>query len=106
MADMIRCDMGDWVEVAYVLLQPEERAAGIPADTAVQPLRAWVKGFALAPAMIGDQVSVETMSGRVVRGHLSEIEPGYTHTFGSPATEIVAIGRDLRARVAAYRAGR
>lgn len=104
MADMIRCDVGDWVEVEYVLLAAEDRASGIPEDTAAQPLRAWVKGFALASAMIGDEVSVETMSGRVVRGHLSEIEPGYTHTFGTPPAEIVSIGRDLRARVAAYRA--
>jgi len=44
------------------------------------------------------------MAGRVVRGHLSEIEPGYTHTFGTPPAEIVAIGRDARARVAEYRA--
>ncbi|MHB1016612.1 MAG: 2-amino-4-oxopentanoate thiolase subunit OrtA [Coriobacteriia bacterium] len=103
MADMIRCDVGDWVEVSYVLLAVEDRAAGIPEDTAAQPLRAWVKGFALATAMIGDEVSVETMSGRVVRGHLSEIEPGYTHTFGTPPAEITAIGRDLRARISAYR---
>ncbi len=103
MADTIRCDVGDWVEIEYVLLSAEDRAAGIPEDTATQPLRAWVKGFALASAMIGDEVSVETMSGRVVRGHLSETEPGYTHTFGTPPAEIVAIGRDLRARLSAYR---
>jgi len=103
MAEAIRCDVGDWVEVEYVLLSAADRAAGIPEDTAAQPLRAWVKGFALAPGMIGDEVSVETMSGRIVRGHLSDIEPGYTHTFGAPSVEIVSIGRDLRARVAAYR---
>lgn len=103
MADAIRCDVGDWVEVEYVLLPAVDRAAGIPEDTAAQPLRAWVKGFALSPGMIGDEVSVETMSGRIVRGHLSDTEPGYTHTFGTPPAELVAIGRDLRARVAAYR---
>jgi hypothetical protein len=104
MGDAIRCDAGEWVEVEYVLLEASERAAGIPDDTAAQPLRAWVKGFARGPAFIGDEVEVETMAGRVVRGHLSEIEPGYTHTFGTPPAEIVAIGRDARARVAEYRA--
>ncbi len=30
MGDAIRCDAGDWVEVEYVLLEPGQRAAGIP----------------------------------------------------------------------------
>jgi hypothetical protein len=104
MTDEFRCQPGDWVEIEYVLLEPSERAAGLPEDTAAQPLRAWVKGFATEPGMIGDVVDVETMSGRVVKGHLSAISPGYTHTFGSPPPEIAGIGRELRARVAAYRA--
>jgi len=104
MADEFRCSSGDWVEIEYTLLEPAERAAGLPADTAAQPLRAWVKGFALAGGMIGDEIEVETMSGRRVRGHLSATNPGYTHTFGTPPAEIVAIGRDLRARLTAYRA--
>lgn len=104
MTDPFRCETGDWAEVEYVLLDPAERAAGLPDDTAAQPLRAWVKGFALGPGMIGDEVAVETMSGRTVRGHLSAVSPGYTHTFGTPPPEIVGIGRELRARVEAYRA--
>jgi hypothetical protein len=104
MTDPFRCEASDWAEVEYVLLEPAERAAGLPADTAAQPLRAWVKGFALGPGMIGDEVTLETMSGRTVRGHLSAVSPGYTHTFGTPPPEIVGIGRDLRARVEAYRA--
>ncbi len=103
MTDEFRCSPGDWVEVEYVLLEPAERAAGLPEDTAAQPLRAWVKGFACAAGMIGDEVEVETMSGRLVRGHLSAISPGYTHTFGTPPTELASIGRDLRARMASWR---
>jgi hypothetical protein len=105
MADEFRCEPGDWVEVERVLLEPAERAAGLPEDTAAQPLRAWVKGFALTGGLIGDTIDIETMTGRVVRGHLSAIEPGYTHTFGTPPAEIVGIGRDLRARLAAHRSG-
>ena len=103
MTDEFRCSPGDWVEVEYVLLEPAERAAGLPEDTAAQPLRAWVKGFARSAGMIGDAIEVETMSGRVVGGHLSAISPGYTHTFGMPPTELAAIGRELRARIADYR---
>jgi hypothetical protein len=65
----------------------------------------WVKGFALAEATVGESVAVETMTGRRVEGVLTDVNPGYTHTFGRPAPEIVRVGRDLRARVAAYRAG-
>jgi hypothetical protein len=105
MSDSFRCSAGEWVEVERVLLEPAERAAGLPEDTAAQPLRAWVKGFALAGGFIGDEIEVETMTGRVVRGHLSAVSPGYTHTFGTPPDEIIRVGRDLRARVAEYRAG-
>jgi hypothetical protein len=104
MTDAVRCSPGDWVEVERVLLEVAERAVGLPADTAAQPLRVWVKGYARSEAMIGDTIEVETMTGRVVSGHLSAISPGYTHTFGTLPAEIVHIGRDLRARVAAYRA--
>lgn len=104
MSDEFSCTPGDWVEVEYVLLEPSERAAGLPQDTAAQQLRAWVKGFALTGGLIGDAIEVETMSGRTVRGHLSAISPGYSHTFGAPPKEIAGIGRDVRARVAGYRA--
>lgn len=104
MTESICCVAGDWVEVSYVLLEPEDRAAGIPADTAAQPLLAWVKGFALADAAVGEQVAVETMSGRTVTGRLTDVRPGYTHSFGRPPAELTGIGRDARARVAAYRA--
>lgn len=104
MTDEFRCSPGDWVEIEYVLLEPAERAAGIPEDTASQPLRAWVKGFARSGGMIGDEVEVETMSGRTVSGHLSAISPGYTHTFGTPPRELAGIGRDLRGRIDDHRA--
>jgi hypothetical protein len=44
------------------------------------------------------------MTGRKVAGRLSAINPGYFHTFGEPIPELVHIGKDLRARLAAYRA--
>lgn len=100
-----RCEAGDWVEVERVLLEPADRAPNLPEDTAAQPLRAWVKGFALAAAALGETVTVETMTGRRVEGVLTDVNPGYTHTFGRPAPELTRVGRDLRARVAAYRAG-
>jgi hypothetical protein len=98
-----RCKVDDWVEVERMLLEPAERAAGLPADTAEKPLLSWVKGFARAEAGLGDQVTVETMTSRVVTGKLSAINPGYFHTFGQPIPELVHVGRDLRAQLAEYR---
>ena len=99
-----RCVAGDWVEVERVLLEPADRSTNLPDDTAAQPLLVWVKGFALADAAVGDELEVETMTGRRVTGRLTQVNPGYFHTFGKPAPELTHVGRDLRAQVAAYRA--
>jgi hypothetical protein len=99
-----RCRVGDWVEVEFVLLEPADRSKNLPEDTAAQPLRVWVKGFAQAEAAVGEQLTVETMTGRRVTGKLTELNPGYFHTFGRPIPELVHVGRDLRVQLAAYRA--
>jgi hypothetical protein len=96
-----RCRIDDWVEVERVLLEPSERAENLPADTAAQPLLVWLKGFARWEASLGEEVAIETMTGRTVTGRLSAVNPGYFHTFGAPVPELVHIGRDLRRRLAA-----
>jgi 2-amino-4-ketopentanoate thiolase alpha subunit len=105
MPDAQRCRVDDWVEVERVLLEPTERSANLPAETAEKPLVSWVKGFAKSEASLGDELTVETMTGRLVTGRLSEIGPGYYHTFGAPIPELVHIGRDLRARLAEFHGG-
>ena len=105
MSEPVGSSVGDWVEVSYVLLEPADRAAGLPADTAAQPLLAWVKGYALGAGALGEELAIETPSGRTVTGTLTDVFPGYVHSFGRPPAEIASIGRDVRARVAAYRAG-
>jgi len=101
----VRCKPDDWVEVEAVLLEPSERASGLPPETAEKPLVMWVKGFARRSAAIGEELEIETVTGRVLTGQLSAINPGYTHTFGQPAPELVHVGRDLRKRLVEYRAG-
>ena len=105
MSDAQRCTIGEWVEVERVLLEPEERASNLPPETASKPLLTWVKGFAAASVDLGEEVTVETMTGRHVTGRLSAINPGYFHTFGQPIPELTHVGADLRARLAAFRAG-
>jgi len=104
MAPAETCHAGDWVEVEGGLLEPADRAAGLPPETAEKPLMVWVKGFALADAAAGEELTVETTTGRHVSGRLSAVNPGYYHTFGQPAPELQRVGLDLRARLAEYRA--
>jgi hypothetical protein len=104
MTEQTRCGVDDWVEVEAVLLDTADRSKNLPADTAAQPLRMWLKGFAQTEANIGEEVTVRTVTGRTVSGSLSAINPGYFHTFGKPIPELVHVGRDLRERLAAYRA--
>jgi 2-amino-4-ketopentanoate thiolase alpha subunit len=99
------CKVGEWVEVEGVLLEPTERSSNLPPETASQPLLTWVKGFARAEAELGDELTVDTMTGRAVTGRLSAINPGYFHTFGQPIPELTHVGADLRARLAAFRIG-
>jgi hypothetical protein len=105
MPSTVSCTTGDWVEVERVLLEPADRSPNLPAETADKPLMVWVKGFAMGSAALGDELTVETMTGRHVTGRLSAINPGYHHTFGEPIPELAHVGRDLRTRLRAWREG-
>ena len=104
MTDATRCEAGAWVEVERVLLEPADRSKNLPPETAEKPLRMWIKGFAQAAGDLGAAMTIETMTGRLVEGSLSAINPGYFHTFGNPIPELARVGLDLRARLAEYHA--
>lgn len=105
MADDIRAREGDWVEIEAKLLDPADRSKNLPPETAEKPLMMWVKGFALGEAAQGEALTIETITGRRVTGALSAVNPGYYITYGDPIPELTHVGRDLRARLAAYRVG-
>jgi hypothetical protein len=90
---------GDWVQIHQVLLQPGERAPQVPPETQSVPLELWVKGFLVSPqtAALGDEVEVETVTGRRHTGELRAVEPAYEHGFGAPVPELQRIGWELRA---------
>ena len=104
MTDQVRAREGDWVEVECKLLDPADRSKNLPPETADKPLMMWVKGFSQGEAGMGDDLTVETMTGRRVTGALSAVNPGYFITYGNPIPELTKVGRDLRARLAAYHA--
>jgi 2-amino-4-ketopentanoate thiolase alpha subunit len=104
MTDDIRAREGDWVEVECKLLDPADRSKNLPPETAEKPLMMWVKGFSEGEAALGEQLTIATITGRKVTGALSAVNPGYFITYGNPIPELTHVGRDLRARLAAYRA--
>ena len=88
---------GDWVRIHSIVLKAEERTAKLPEDTKGCDLQQWTKGFLQdESAEIGDEVTVETAVGRLVKGNLLEVGPYYTHSYGKFVPEIIEIDRQLR----------
>ena len=90
-------EIGTWVEIYKVVLPANERAPQVPEDTQRVPLEMRVKGFLKSPAAIGGDAEIETLSGRHLLGRLAEVNPAYTHSFGSPVPELSPIGCEARA---------
>jgi hypothetical protein len=86
----------DWVTIHHIVLEPAQRPSHLPADTQKVPLEMWVKGFLKADANIGQTVEVKTMTGRVVKGQLIEINPYYKHDYGKCVPELLKIGLQAR----------
>ena len=84
MADEIRAREGDWVEVEVKLLDPADRSRNLPPETAEKPLMMWVKGFALGEAAQGEELTIETITGRKVTGCALGREPWLLHHLRRP----------------------
>ena len=88
---------GEWVRIHSVVLKADERTAKIPDDTQKCDLQQWTKGVLQEDnAELGDEVTVKTASGRLVKGNLLEVGPYYTHSYGKFVPEIIEIDRQLR----------
>lgn len=98
-----RVAAGSWVEIHGVVLRPGERAPRVPEDTRAVPLEMRVKGFLVGPAAPGEEAEIVTPAGRRLRGTLTEVNPAYTHGFGSPIPELSTIGQEVRGLLARRR---
>ena len=88
---------GDWVRIHSIVLKADERTAKLPEDTQKCDLQQWTKGYLQEESTeIGDEVSVETAVGRIVKGTLLEVGPYYTHSYGKFVPEIIEIDKQLR----------
>jgi len=87
---------GEWVRIHKIILQPSERAPQVPDDTKAVPLEMWDKGFLLADAEMGEDVEIETVTGRRETGRLIEVNPYYDHDYGKFIPELLAIDKQVR----------
>lgn len=83
---------GTWVEIESIVLQPSERAPGLPEETACTPYVLRLSGFLEEEAEVGQEVSVKSLIGRTHRGVLRLVNPGYDHSFGATVPELLHIG--------------
>ena len=89
-----------WIEIGYVILEPEQRTAHLPDDTKVVPYYARMKGFVEGDVKAGDMVEIETLIGRRVSGEVLRLNPSYGHDFGEPIEELLEAGGEARAVLA------
>jgi hypothetical protein len=87
---------GQWAQIHNIVLQPADRAPQVPDDTKKVPLVMWVKGYLNADADVGKECEITTLTGRVVKGVLDEVEPAYSHDFGQYIPELGVIRDQVR----------
>ena len=92
-----RINKGTWVEIYQVVLAVGERVPQVPDDTHKVPLEMRVRGWLVEPASLSEAAEIKTPTGRHLTGTLVEINPAYTHGFGSPIPELTQIGSEVRA---------
>ena len=93
---MAKAPKGEWVQVQQTVLAPEGRAPLAPEDTKKTPLLLWVKGFLEEEGELGQEVTIKTVTGRIVKGTLYAVQPRYTHDFGVFVPELLKIDMQLK----------
>lgn len=87
---------GEWVQIHQIVLNPDERSNHLPEDTKKVPLEMWVKGFLSRESSIGEEAEITTLTGRIVKGTLVDVNPSYKYGFGEFVPELLQIGIQLR----------
>lgn len=87
---------GTFVEIETLVLDCSDRSPAIPEDTKRTQLKMWVRGFVNSDCELGEEVEITTAIDRTIKGKVVEIEPGYSHDFGSYVGEIAYIGKQAK----------
>lgn len=97
---MDRAMKGTWVEIENEVLSVGDRAPQVPNDTRSTPLIMWTRGFLIEEsALVGDIVSVITLSDRVAKGKLVDADPSFKHDFGKPVPELLKTGVNVKKEI-------
>ncbi|SDY87656.1 2-amino-4-oxopentanoate thiolase subunit OrtA [Tindallia californiensis] len=84
---------GTWVKIQDTILESGHRAPQLPEDTKKVPLIMWAKGYLQEDAKINEIATIKTLTGRLVKGTVMEVEPCYNHDFGAFVPELLEIGK-------------
>lgn len=88
---------GQWIEIESLILKAEERSPNLPIETKETDLKMWIRGFLVDnSAMLGDEVVIETLSKRLVKGTFVEMRPRHNYDFGDTIIELIQIGEELK----------
>lgn len=90
---------GTWVELTRIILPAAKRGANLPAETRQTDLVLKVRGFLLEDAAIGAEARIRTLAERELTGVLTDADPRFSHDFGKPVPELLAVGAELRREV-------
>lgn len=93
---MATAKKGDWVQIENIVLPAGQRAPQVPEDTQKCDLKLWVKGVLQQDAEIGEEVEIETVTGRMTKGVLCEVNPRYVHDYGEFQPELLKVELQLK----------
>jgi 2-amino-4-ketopentanoate thiolase alpha subunit len=82
---------GTRVEIRARVLDPADRAPGLPPDTAALPYEMRARGTLVEPCAVGEEARILTAARRTLVGTLTVVEPADTHTFGRPHPALVEV---------------
>ncbi|OJX38056.1 MAG: hypothetical protein BGO78_08465 [Chloroflexi bacterium 44-23] len=85
---------GTWVEIEQIVLTPNQRAEALPEDTKKVPYILRVSGFLEHDADLGEECTIRTIIGRLLIGRMTQVNPGYSHSFGKTVAELLSIGTE------------
>ena len=87
---------GDWVQIENIVLPAGQRAPQVPEDTQACDLKLWVKGSAQQDAEMGDEIEIKTVTGRIAKGRVCDVNPRYVHDYGEFQPELLKIELQLK----------
>lgn len=87
-------EKGSYVRIRKTLLKPDERSSNLPEETKLVPYKMWVKGYVTDECELFDTGSVKTVTGRIEKGRIKELNPTYKHNYGEFVPEALKL-RDI-----------